>query len=93
MWVFEIILPSEPQWFRCPKRATAIAPGQPCRRYTLKTQATKTPRSNSLVNVDFALLESVPAYLRKGVAVTDNGQVITASRAAIGTVTSIGRAA
>ena len=44
----------------------------------MKNQATKTPRSNSLVNVDFAALESVPAYLRKGVTVTDNGQVITA---------------
>ena len=55
----------------------------------MKNQATKTPRSNSLVNVDFAVLESVPAYLRKGVAVTDNGQVITANRP----VTSIGRAA
>lgn len=59
----------------------------------MKNQATKTPRSNSLVNVDFAALESVPAYLRKGVAVTDNGQVITANRPATGTVTSIGRAA
>jgi len=45
------------------------------------------------VNVDFAALESVPAYLRKGVTVTDNGQVITANRPAIGTVASIGRAA
>jgi len=59
----------------------------------MKNQATKTPRSNSLVNVDFAALESVPAYLRKGVTVTDNGQVITASRAATAAVTSIGRAA
>ena len=59
----------------------------------MKNQATKTPRSNSLVNVDFAALESVPAYLRKGVAVTDNGQVITASRAATAAVTTIGRAA
>ena len=59
----------------------------------MKNQATKTPRSNSLVNVDFAALESVPAYLRKGVTVTDNGQVITANRPATGTVTSIGRAA
>ena len=59
----------------------------------MKNQATKTPRSNSLVNVDFAALESVPAYLRKGVTVTDNGQVITASRPATGTVTNIGRAA
>ena len=59
----------------------------------MKTQATKIPRSNSLVNVDFAALESVPAYLRKGVTVTDNGQVITASRAATAAVTSIGRAA
>lgn len=59
----------------------------------MKNQATKTPRSNSLVNVDFAVLESVPAYLRKGVSVTDNGQVITASRAATAAVTSIGRAA
>lgn len=59
----------------------------------MKNQATKTPRSNSLVNVDFAALDRVPAYLRKGVTVTDNGQVITANRPAIGTVTSIGRAA
>lgn len=59
----------------------------------MKNQATKTPRSNSLVNVDFAALESVPAYLRKGVTVTDNGQVITASRAATAAVTTIGRAA
>ena len=59
----------------------------------MKNQATKTPRSNSLVNVDFAVLESVPAYLRKGVTVTDNGQVITASRAATAAVTTIGRAA
>lgn len=59
----------------------------------MKTQATKIPRSNSLVNVDFAALESVPAYLRKGVTVTDNGQVITAGRAATAAVTTIGRAA
>ena len=59
----------------------------------MKNQATKTPRSNSLVNVDFAALESVPAYLRKGVTVTDNGQVITASRAVTATVATIGRAA
>ena len=59
----------------------------------MKTQATKIPRSNSLVNVDFAALESVPAYLRKGLTVTENGQVITVSRAAPGAVTAIGRAA
>jgi hypothetical protein len=59
----------------------------------MKTQATKIPRSNSLVNVDFAALERVPAYLRKGVTVTDNGQVITAGRAATAAVTTIGRAA
>lgn len=59
----------------------------------MKTQATKIPRSNSLVNVDFAVLESVPAYLRKGVTVTDNGQVITAGRPATAAVTTIGRAA
>ena len=59
----------------------------------MKTQATKIPRSNSLVNVDFAVLETVPAYLRKRLAVTAYGQVITANRPATGTVTSIGRAA
>jgi hypothetical protein len=59
----------------------------------MKNQATKTPRSNSLVNVDFAALESVPAYLRKGVAVTDNGRVITASRPAMGAVINLSRAA
>ena len=59
----------------------------------MKTQATKIPRSNSLVNVDFAALESVPAYLRKGLTVTENGQVITVSRATPAVVTAIGRAA
>ena len=59
----------------------------------MKNQATKTPRSNSLVNVDFAALENVPAYLRKGLTVAENGQVITVSRAAHAAVTAIGRAA
>ncbi|MDX9668610.1 hypothetical protein QMK50_27065 [Pseudomonas sp. P5_152] len=53
----------------------------------MKNQASKTPRSNSLVNVDFSVLESVPAYVRKGVVVTENGQVITANRPATGAVT------
>lgn len=59
----------------------------------MKNQATKHPRSNSLVNVDFSVLESVPAYLRKGVTVADNGQVITASRAGSAAVSTISRAA
>lgn len=59
----------------------------------MKSQATKIPRSNSLVGIDFAALDSVPAYLRKGVSVTHNGQVITTRRADQTTVTAIGRAA
>ena len=59
----------------------------------MKTQATKIPRSNSLVNVDLAVLETVPAYLRKRLAVTAYGQVITVSRATPAVVTAIGRAA
>lgn len=59
----------------------------------MKTPTTVIPRSNSLVNVDFDALESVPAYLRKGVTVTDNGQVITAVRAPEAAVSTIGRAA
>lgn len=46
----------------------------------MKHQATKTPRSNSLGHVDFTLLERVPAYQRKGVAVQEVGLLIKASR-------------
>lgn len=46
----------------------------------MKYQATKTPRSNSLGHVDFALLDRVPAYQRKGVAVEEVGQLIKANR-------------
>ncbi|WPP02550.1 hypothetical protein SFA35_25965 (plasmid) [Pseudomonas sp. HR96] len=46
----------------------------------MKYQATKTPRCNALGHVDFALLERVPAYQRKGVAVEEVGQVIKATR-------------
>lgn len=46
----------------------------------MKNQATKIPRSNSLHNVDLVRLERVPAYLRKRLSVTDDGQVITVNR-------------
>lgn len=48
----------------------------------MKNQATKTPRSNTLAEVDFDALEQIPAYQRKGVTVTETGSVITVSRPA-----------
>ncbi|MDF4211171.1 hypothetical protein P2W50_31455 [Pseudomonas protegens] len=54
----------------------------------MKNQATETPRSTTLGEVDFEALE-VPTYQRKGVTVTETGSVITVSRPA----TAVARAA
>lgn len=54
----------------------------------MKTEITQTPRSNSLDEFDFALLERVPAYLRKGVKLANTGKVITATSAATAAATT-----
>jgi hypothetical protein len=46
----------------------------------MKNQATKTPRCTALGQVDYVLLELVPAYQRKGVTVEEVGQTIKVSR-------------
>lgn len=48
----------------------------------MKTEITKTPRSNSLDDFDLATMANVPAYLRKGVKLANNGKVITVTSAA-----------
>lgn len=46
----------------------------------MKNKATKLPRSNAPGQVDYALLELIPAYVRKGVTVEEVGQTIKVSR-------------
>ncbi|WP_426154158.1 hypothetical protein [Pseudomonas sp. DC3000-4b1] len=46
----------------------------------MKHQATKAPRSIALGQVDYALLDLVPAYQRKGVTVEEIGQTIKVRR-------------
>lgn len=46
----------------------------------MKNKAKKLPRSNALGQVDYALLDLIPAYQRKGVTVEEVGQTIKVSR-------------
>lgn len=46
----------------------------------MKNKATKTPRCNALGQVDYALLELISAYQRKGVTVEEVGQTTKVSR-------------
>ena len=46
----------------------------------MKNQATKAPRCTALGQVDYALLELIPAYQRKGVTVEEVGQTIKVTR-------------
>lgn len=46
----------------------------------MKQQATKAPRAIAHGHVNYALLDLVPAYQRRGVTVEESGQTIKVSR-------------